>query len=682
MEYRAPGVYVEEVLSPDQPIEGASVSVAGFIGVTRSGPLNQALLITSIAQFRRIFGRPYPARQLFYLGYAVERFFHEGGTRCYVVRIVSNASAPEVASAIILDEILGPNAITINASSPGLWGRNIVAQTQNTTDFTTRLSTDFPAAATPNITLESTEGLGRGDQLWIINPIIGTVTYGIGGALELLDGLIFDADRSTVPAGDILAGAQVVTPDLRYMGRLNSNMTVTLGTNSTPDLATNMVNVSNILNDVNDVPLPEGETLWVIPAANAQLATVARVESEPNNIVHFPANITPASALLTGTRVIRRGFKLSIEHGEITEIFEHLTLEPTDLRNFVPNRVNSGRNRSGFVRVVANVAVDSPVNARTIPLTGTSTDADGIANLAPLDYIGNAATGTGISAFDGIDDVSTLAVPAPRFTDVTVVTNNGYRQVYNALTAYCERRRYLFCLIDSPAGLNNTEILQYRQGPGAPALNASNYGALYWPWLQIVPEGSRQMVSIPPSGAIAGVYARHDAHIAPAGTEAGRLRSIKGIERLVPKAEQDGLNRHGVNVIRSFRTTGLNVWGTRTISAIPEWRYISVRRLISYIGKSIDDATQWVVFEPNNTDLWAAIERNISGFLRTVWRSGALFGATEAQAFRVKCDAETNSSTTIELGQIITEIKVAPVKPAEFVIFRIKQTAAGAEIEE
>ncbi len=191
---------------------------------------------------------------------------------------------------------------------------------------------------------------------------------------------------------------------------------------------------------------------------------------------------------------------------------------------------------------------------------------------------------------------------------------------------------------------------------------------------------------MPPSGAIAGIYAYTDrqrgVHKAPAGTLAGRVKSAAGVERLISKAEQDGLNKEGVNVLRSFPDSGLNVWGARTMASSSQWRYVNVRRLLSFIEKSIDDGTQWVVFEPNDLSLWKKIERNVTAFLRGVWRSGALFGDTEDMAFRVKCDAETNTSETIELGRVITEIAVAAVKPAEFVIFRISQAAAGSTLSD
>ena len=173
------------------------------------------------------------------------------------------------------------------------------------------------------------------------------------------------------------------------------------------------------------------------------------------------------------------------------------------------------------------------------------------------------------------------------------------------------------------------------------------------------------------------MYARVDGargvHKAPANEV---IRGCVGLEARLSKADQDGLNPDGINVIRGF-DGNITVWGARTLGgdANTEWKYINVRRLFLYLRESIDEGTQWVVFEPNTRDLWAKITRNVTAFLNTTWRSGALFGSTPEEAFYVKCDDETNPPAVRDLGQVVTEIGVAPVKPAEFVIFRISQWA-------
>jgi phage tail sheath protein FI len=190
-------------------------------------------------------------------------------------------------------------------------------------------------------------------------------------------------------------------------------------------------------------------------------------------------------------------------------------------------------------------------------------------------------------------------------------------------------------------------------------------------------------VFIPPSGHIAGVYARTDnergVHKAPANEI---VRGALGLKYNVSKGEQDILNPKGINCIRVMQGGGIRIWGARTLSSDPSWRYINVRRLFIMVETSIERATQWVVFEPNDHRLWKRVTRTIAAFLTLVWRQGALFGETPEKAFYVKCDEETNPPETIDVGQLIVEIGMAPVKPAEFVIFRIGQMPIGGGIEE
>ena len=154
------------------------------------------------------------------------------------------------------------------------------------------------------------------------------------------------------------------------------------------------------------------------------------------------------------------------------------------------------------------------------------------------------------------------------------------------------------------------------------------------------------------------------------------------LELQITKGEHDQLNPSGINCIRAFSGRGIRVWGARTLSSDPEWRYLNVRRLFNFVEESILEGTQWVVFEPNDPRLWDAVKRNVSAFLRRVWRDGALFGLTPAEAFFVKCDAENNTQDTIDIGQLIIDVGIAPVKPAEFVVFRIAQFAGGAAVSE
>jgi phage tail sheath protein FI len=233
-----------------------------------------------------------------------------------------------------------------------------------------------------------------------------------------------------------------------------------------------------------------------------------------------------------------------------------------------------------------------------------------------------------------------------------------------------------------------TKVLEYKQARGDFQNNAgsafnSTYGALYYPWVKIFDPLRGKAIDFPPSCSVAGVYSATDisrgVHKAPAGIVDGRLKTIVGIERDVTKGEQEILNPNGINVIRNFPESGLVVWGARTVSADPEWKYVNVRRLFLFLEESIDEGTQWVVFEPNDPVLWARITRNVSAFLRIQWLEGKLVGNKPEEAFFVKCDEETNPPESVDLGRVITVIGVAPSKPAEFVIFRIMQTRPGAD---
>ena len=211
----------------------------------------------------------------------------------------------------------------------------------------------------------------------------------------------------------------------------------------------------------------------------------------------------------------------------------------------------------------------------------------------------------------------------------------------------------------------------------------SDYAAFYYPWIVVRDPVSGSLVSTPPSGHLAGVWARTDAtrgvHKAPANEP---VVGAVDLVRRVSRGEQELLNPAGVNCIRYFPGEGIRVWGARTLAAEADpFRYINVRRLTNMLKESIAVGTRWIVFEPNDYTLWASIRRDINAFLTNVWRDGALLGRTPQEAFFVACDAETNPPEVRDAGQVVTVIGIAPVKPAEFVIFRLMQSADAIEIQ-
>lgn len=280
-----------------------------------------------------------------------------------------------------------------------------------------------------------------------------------------------------------------------------------------------------------------------------------------------------------------------------------------------------------------------------------------------------------LAAFEAIDGIAIVAVPLP--TDVGAGDDNQARRVAIRVMAlsHCELMQDRFAILDGEETVDGDLTPQniYPDAAGAAMGTLSDYGAVYFPWIDV--SGTQEYM--PPSGHTAGIYARVDGqrgvHKAPANEA---VRGALGVRYRVSKIHQDGLNPDGINAIRPFNGN-IVVWGARTIGGDDngEFKYVSVRRLFNFMKESIDDGTRWVVFEPNDAGLWAKISRNVTAFLTTVWRSGALFGTTPQEAFYVKCDADTNPPEIRDLGQVVTEIGVAVVKPAEFVIFRISQWA-------
>jgi phage tail sheath protein FI len=281
--------------------------------------------------------------------------------------------------------------------------------------------------------------------------------------------------------------------------------------------------------------------------------------------------------------------------------------------------------------------------------------------------------------FEAIDEIAMVAAPGLAQNDATGKTTR------TQLIAHCQvRTQDRFAIFDSPlivesgspAALDLTLLDAKNARSVLPPF--TDFGAFYFPWLQVNDPVANAPTYVPPSGHIAGVYARADnnrgVHKAPANEP---VIGAIGLKYLISKAQQDGLNPEGVNCIRNLNGN-LTVWGARTLGgdANADLKYINVRRTLLFLRKSIEEGTQWVVFEPNEPGLWQKITRNITAFLTNVWRSGALFGTTAQEAFYVKCDAETNPPSLRDLGQVVTEIGVAIVRPAEFVIFRISQFTA------
>ncbi|MGD8279162.1 MAG: phage tail sheath C-terminal domain-containing protein, partial [Gemmatimonadota bacterium] len=274
---------------------------------------------------------------------------------------------------------------------------------------------------------------------------------------------------------------------------------------------------------------------------------------------------------------------------------------------------------------------------------------------------------TGLAALEEIDEIALLCCP-----DETL-----FPPITGDLVQQCEKLKDRFAILSCP------ESAPPPANHFPPSAAISKYAAYYYPWLSVLDVRTGEERNVPPAGHMAGIYNRSDIRVGVHKAPANEV--VRGIQRLqlqVPKGQQDLLNPRGVNVLREFVGRGNLVWGARTTSDDPDWKYINVRRLFIFVEESIEESTQWVVFENNDEPLWARVRRSVAAFLDRLWLDGMLQGATAEEAYFVKCDRTTMTQADIDNGKLICVIGIAPVKPAEFVIFRIGQWTGGSEVTE
>ncbi len=373
-------------------------------------------------------------------------------------------------------------------------------------------------------------------------------------------------------------------------------------------------------------------------------------------------------------------FNLRVESGRNpVETYDGVTLAKgernvetlTETSAYITVRVAASGKAATLAPPVGTYTIEAPA---PVPLEVTSSD-----------FAGVESDRRGIQGLSIAEDVTMVAVP-----DLITATSNGngevdletWKAVQTALINHCEGQANRIAILDAPPNMNPQKMRDWRSGV---AMYDSMFAAMYYPWIRIpnpLPTGDKT-IKVPPCGHMAGIWARNDetrgVWKAPANEV---VRGAVDVEMALTKPEQGLLNPIGVNCIRPFGVRGIRVWGARTLSSDASWNYLNVRRLFNMIETTVMDGTQWVVFEPNDMLLWERVKRTITAYLRTLWREGALFGASPAEAFYVKCDAETNPPESIDLGRLIVEVGVAPVKPAEFVIFRISQWQGGSAAAE
>ncbi|WP_139999753.1 phage tail sheath family protein [Paenibacillus paridis] len=352
-------------------------------------------------------------------------------------------------------------------------------------------------------------------------------------------------------------------------------------------------------------------------------------------------------------------FTLHVSYGDEAESFENCSFNPLSA-----NYVDKAASRSSLITILAAgdgsvAALFDEIAKYTVSLAGGS---DGtLEGISVSNYVGEdngPGKRTGIQAFVDNDQVSIISVPG--------VTEPA---VQLALVAHCENLGSRFAILDIPREKTKVQdVLTHRD------IFDSSYAAMYNPWLQVFDPLEKRNIFVPPSGSVAGVYARSDSTRGVEKAPANEVvRGVTGLDVQYNKGEQDILNPKGVNLIRSFSGQGIRIWGARTTSSNALWKYINIRRLFIFVEESIKAGTNWVVFEPNDERLWARVHRTIDAFLTRVWRGGALQGSSPSEAFYIDISSNTMTQDDIDNGRLICMVGIAPVKPAEFVVFRITQ---------
>jgi phage tail sheath protein FI len=618
-EYLTPGVYIEEIEIGAKPIEGVSTSTAAFLGKTERGPIDPRL-VTSFDQFRRLYGGYLPDS---HLAYEVDGFFRNGGSRCYIARIVGDSSEPakNIATKAFYP---GEKVIRVQATKVGEAGNGISVKIDNPADGSKDPHTFI-------LTVYSSESDINGNKFTLSADPNAANYYAKKDAL---------GERPAVTLSCIYSGRPAVLAKTSLAG----------GTGKTETPSTEDKTASF------DLGREKTETPTTPPANVLSMFALGPGESA-NNI-----KIKIENAGLN--RLDRELFKLIVSYKDIEEVFDNLSIKSSS-SDYYLNRVNG---ISNLVTIKPGTLLLRPDNLESKLEGGKNCEVE----LQDYEgYIIDESTGkrTGWLALDRISDISIYCEP---YEDDPILQS----ALTDSVISHCELMKDRFAILQTSqkATSDVNAIMPCKD---------SKYAALYHPWVQILDPITNLPSYIPPCGHMAGIYARIDGdrgvHKAPANVN---INGAIGLKFDIKKGEQDILNPRGVNCIRAFQGQGIKIWGARTISRDPLWKYINVRRLFIFLEKSIEQGTQWVVFEPNNEALWSRVKQTISQFLTTAWRSGALMGATEEEAFFVKCDRTTMTQDDIDNGRLIVVVGVAPVKPAEFVIFRIAQVANASNVSE
>ena len=693
--YSTPGVYIEEIEIGAKPIEGVSTSTAGFLGLAEKGPtIGKPQFISSFSEFQSIFGNYLSSDygQYRFLAQAINNFFINGGSGCYVMRVAPSDASQAGDDAVSIVPVL-QLAGDIKAADLSLQFESImfldskcklVIEDQDPTDPTKWVKNEVdliiasydPSKST--VTLDKTTPLAADHKLATTRVTVknlpsasatATVTFsatsvGDWGNKLLLRSLPVSQAKTMISSvvGDATKSAQY---QLKSKNGFYAGGIVVFDSGTTKQYA----QVQSIQGDV--------------VMLSGHLSGDADVVG---------SGVHPERTLLTcefrlEVYLIEDALKQgqTVQVANLKETFNNVSLNP-NVNNYFGKMVNNVSNYVNLSWPDAQAAIlmtdaSGATNPFMMPENDTLRDgvwyialqngSDGNSSkVTSADFEGNdggPGKRTGLQAFQEVDNVSIMAIPG--VTDPEALKN---------LTAFCDNYKDRFAVLDAPPNSQQiSDVLTFRDNFD------TSYAALYHPWIKVYDPIDNADIFIPPSGSVMGVYARTDndkgVFKAPANETVQNTTELK---YLINNADQGILNPKGVNCIRAFTGRGIRVWGARTCSSDPLWQYINVRRLFIFLEQSIEQGTQWVVFEPNNEKLWARVIQTISQFLTTQWKSGALMGTTPDQAFFVKCDRTTMTQDDIDNGRLVVLVGVAATKPAEFVIFRIAQWQGGSAATE
>ena len=628
-EYLAPGVYIEETSFRSKSIEGVSTTTTGFIGPTRFGPIDlEPDIVTSLGEYERTYGDGQPL--VFgdagtvpnYMWHAARAFFEEGGKRLYVARTFLAGDDDDGVARATLAADGEPVTMTVRARFPGNQGRGQV-----------RIAVKWGPNILGKSGVKPTLGaLGEGDIVWMSpGTKLETIAEPPIGTTVAPEGVLFRANRVQNPA----PGAQP--------WQFSSS---TIANNVLADDQDDGIEIRVVTLTLTIAPplVPGGSMAWDgLSFASGHVGASGLRDG-----------ITDLFAAAPASAALARTVPIVVELAGTTAALGGL-----DVADLIVARLPAG---NAFTSP-ATPDFSETKNSLELLLDdgndGQRPDVDAYQGEAPDD----STTKTGLKAFEDLEDISIVAAPGySHFNDQMA------QAVQGLLLSHADAMRYRIAVLDAGRGFSISEVRQQR------GKIDSTYGALYYPWVKVMDPISREPIDLPPSGFVAGIYARNDIERAVYKAPANEVVNLAiGFEQLLNKSQQDVLNPEGVNCFRYFEGRGYRLWGARTVSSDPEWKYVNLRRYFAYLERSIDRGTQWVVFEPNGERLWANVRRTIEDFLFNEWQNGALLGDKPERAYFVKCDRSTMTQNDLDNGRLVCQVGVAALRPAEFVIFRIGQ---------